>query len=258
MEPIDNRKTENLLLERATQTVEGDVPCFVTDAGVPELILDNELFGSFCGGIAASGVRMKSQTMISGLLCPRNLVSKLHPPRERFRCRVAVLLKEEEGVAGVPNTWEALTVRVLVGWITTEAYDRGQKNVDFSARAVVNVTDLEHSDSTINFWCSSGWIVCKGNLCMFSRRRAGPDDANRVLLPLVAQHPQACGPHPLPQYRSLFDPPRPAHQPSTLAQVYGLMEGAEKGETSESLSPLQIDPKWYVRCATLLASLTIE
>ena len=37
------------------------------------------------------------------------------------------------------------------------------------------------------------------------------------------------------------------------------MEGSAMGEGGEKESPpLQIDPKWYVRCAKLLASLTAE
>ena len=37
------------------------------------------------------------------------------------------------------------------------------------------------------------------------------------------------------------------------------MEGTEKGENNEKESPpLRIDPKWYVRHVTSLASLTVE
>jgi len=45
----------------------------------------------------------------------------------------------------------------------------------------------------------------------------------------------------------LLDSDHPPYQLATLEHAQRIMEGAEKGDKA---SPLQIDPKWYVRRAT--------
>ena len=54
----------------------------------------------------------------------------------------------------------------------------------------------------------------------------------------------------------LLDPLHPPYHPTTPERVQIIMEGAEKSDKASL--PLQIDPKWYVRRATSLESLTAD
>ena len=104
------------------------------------------------------------------------------------------------------------------------------------------------------------------HLVAISTKHAGRTQPTRLVVrrPTTAYRP----PHLFPDFtpflpnHHLFDHTVPLYspyRPPTPQRVRKLMEGSKKGEGDKNeSSPLQIDPKWCVRWATLLASLTAE
>jgi len=128
-------------------------------------------------------------------------------------------------------------------------------------KSIWNIPTLGNGSLT----CGAGQSVSGRHFDQTYRPRSTGTSTRLVVHPPTA----ACRPPhlfpdftPFPPNRHLLDytvllyspyrPPSPQH-------VRRLMEGSKKGEGDENESPpLQIDPKWCVRCATLLVSLTAK